>query len=279
MKIIDSNVVAETVHSSKSLDDWLNSLKIGRSSSQDLEAQGVVLAVFQRMMDNKHYLLRDVLLEGLEMPIPMTLVGPSGIWVIYPSGLRGVYRTKGDAWEKIDDRQHAYVPTGENLLTRTSIMASTVKSHLAERGIRVPEVEGVVVFTNTGIHVETVRPLIRVVLVDALERFASGILQGRITYDPDQTQNIVDALVSATDELSEDDESQVGAAGDDQASADSAFHKTVKAGSERLDRIDNAFSKLEKAPFNSRQWIILGILMLINILILVGFVLYILFVN
>jgi len=44
-----------------------------------------------------------------------------------------------------------------------------------------------------------------------------------------------------------------------------------------MDQVDHAFSRLEKLPFSSRQWLLLGVLILINILVLAGFVLYILY--
>ncbi len=196
MKIIDCNAVTENVRSPNSLTDWLATLKVGRGASQDIEAQTTVINIFQRVMDHKYYLIQNVSLQGLEMPIPMLLIGPTGIWVIYPSGLRGVFRARGDSWEKIDDRHQSYAPTGENLLTRTSVMSTAVESQLTAYGIQDFQIEPILVFTNPGIHVEATRPIIRVVLVDALERFAAGVVQGRILYDTEQVQQIVDVFVS-----------------------------------------------------------------------------------
>ena len=269
MKIIDCGVLTESARSSDSLTDWLNTLKIGRSSAQDIEAQEAVINSFQRLMDNKYFLLRNVPLESLDMPVPMILVGPTGVWVIYPSGLRGVYRARGDAWEKIDEKHQSYVPTGENLLTETSEMSAAVESKLIENDIPVLQLEPVLVFTNPGIHVETNHPIIRVVLVDALERLASGIVQGRFQYDPDQVQKIFGIFAPPEDNgLAEQDDSVTGKT--------SAAGQRKMPGSESLERIDKSFAKLDKVSFTSRQWLILGILIVINIIILAGFVLYIL---
>ena len=277
MKIIDCSAAEEEARQSRSLDEWLSSLKIGRSTSQDLEAQESVVAAFQRLIDNKFTLLRNVSLEELEMPVPMVLVGPTGLWVIYPSGLRGVYRAKGDAWEKIDERQQAYAPTGENLLTRTSVMFRAVESRLVAGGIQTPQLDGVVVFTNPGIHVEMVRPVVRIVLVDALERFITGVVQGRLIYDPETVQKIVDVFSSPEPGLPEQATAVDSEGGPLGVSGAQPRRGPVAAGSESLERIDNAFSRLDKLPFSSRQWVILGILILVNIVILIGFVIYILF--
>jgi len=275
MKIIDCSAVTESVRSSDTLTDWLATLKIGRSSSQDLEAQEAAINIFQRLIDNKFFLLQNLSIQGLELPVPMVLIGPTGIWVIYASGQRGVFRARGDTWEKIDDRTQSYAPTGENLLTRTSVMSTAVETNLIASGIQAAQIESVLVFTNPGIHVETIRPIIRVVLVDALERFASGVVQGRILYDADHVQQIVDVFVPP-DKIEDDGLVQLSEIED--SSTDTAGTATPRKipGSDSLDRFDNTFAKLDKMPFSSRQWLILGILMLVNIVILAAFVIYIL---
>jgi len=273
MKIIDCMAIQKKRDTSRSLDAWLGSLKLS-STTQDTEAQEVVIASFLRMMDNKYFLLHKVPLEGLEMPVPMLLVGPPGIWVIYPSGLRGVYRAKGDSWEKIDDRQKDFKATGENLLTRTSILVKAVESKLSGNAIQYPQVESVVIFTNPGIHIETVRPVVRIVLVDALERFIAGVVQGRVVFDVEQVQQIVDLFSSPPPEFP--DVTEPLQDGQDKNDA-AGQRRPFAAGAERMEQVDHAFSNLEKLPFSSRQWLLLGALILINILVLAGFVLYILY--
>jgi len=273
MKIIDCMAIQKKRDTSRSLDGWFSSLKLG-STAQDTDAQEIVIASFLKMMDNKYFLLRNVPLEGLEMPVPMLLVGPPGIWVIYPSGLRGVYRAKGDSWEKIDDRQKEFRATGENLLTRTSILAKAVESKVVGNAIQYPHVESVVIFTNPGIHIETVRPVVRIVLVDALERFIAGVVQGRLVFEVEQVQQIVDLFSSPPPEFPEVTEPLA----EGQEKRDTAgLRRPFAAGAERLDQVDHAFSNLEKLPFSSRQWLLLGVLILINILVLAGFVVYILY--
>jgi hypothetical protein len=273
MKIINCNPEMDNSRSQDSLTDWLATLRMGRGTAPDQEAQETILGVFQRLMDHKFTLLQNLSLEGLQYPIPMVLVGPTGVWVILANALRGVFRARGDTWEKIDDRHQSYAPTGENLLTRASILGSTVESFLISHGFSHVPVEPVLVFTNPGIHVETIRPITRVVLVDALERFATGIVQGRIMYDSEQVQ----AIISLFSNPEESDTIPERATTLDKTSE--LINRGKAPVTERLDRIDNTFAKLDKMPFTSRQWIILGILILINIIILTGFVIYILIVT
>jgi hypothetical protein len=272
MKVIDCAAAQKQKETSRALDGWLNTLKLS-GGSQDAEAQEIVIASFQRLMDNKYFLLRNVILPGLELPLPLLLVGPPGIWAIYPSGLRGVYRAKGDSWEKIDEHQKEFKPTGENLLTRAIILGKAVESRLVEAAFQYPQLEAVVIFTNPGIHIETIRPVVRLVLVDALERFISGVVQGRLVLDPDQVQQVVDLFSAPPLELPGAAESLPE---EDKAKTDGQKGPFV-AGSERLEQVDHAFANLEKLPFSSRQWLILGLLIFINVIILAGFVLYLIY--
>jgi hypothetical protein len=272
MKVIDCAVTQSDTGQSKSLDNLLGSLKIGRGWSGEAEAQEIVIAAFQQITSNKYFMLRNLHLAGLEMPVPLVLAGPAGIWVLYPSRLRGVFRAKGDSWEKIDDRKQTYTPAEENLLSRTQLLARAVKDFLASHGVMPSQVEPVLVFTNPGIHIETVRPIVRIVLVDALNRFISGIVRSRVIYDQEQVQNIVDLLT-----IPPDASSDPGA--DGQGGFAIAAQERMESATANLERFDNAFSKVEKLPFSSRQWVVLGGLILINIIILVAFVVYILFSN
>jgi hypothetical protein len=273
MKVIDCEAVQKKKESPRALEGWLSSLKL-TGSAQDVEAQEIVITSFQRLMDNKYFLLRNVTLAGLELPLPLLLVGPPGIWAIFPSGLRGVYRAKADSWEKIDERQKEFKPTGENLLTRAVILGKAVESKLVESAFQYPNVEAVVIFTNPGIHIETVRPVVRLVLVDALERFISGVVQGRLELDADQVQQVVDLFSAPPTEFPGVTESLPP---EQDKGKTTGQMRPFAAGAERLEQVDHAFSRLEKLPFSSRQWLILGLLILINILVLAGFVLYLIY--
>ncbi len=142
-------------------------------------------------MDNRYVILRNVQLEGLDIPIPLILVGPTGARVIYPSASRGVYRARGETWEQMDDRAQVYRAATPNLISRTQLMAQAVSAYLTGRDMPLPEVEPVLMFSDPGTHVETVRPLVRVVLVDGLERFVAGLLQSRSYLDKENVQKIV----------------------------------------------------------------------------------------
>ncbi len=272
MKVIDCAVIGKELQV-KSLDDFLAAFKIKRSWSVDTEAQEIILAAFQRVLDNKFTMLRNVAVDGSPNTIPLILIGLSGVWVLYPSALRGVYRARGDAWEKMDSRQQTYKPSGDNLLTRTERMADAVRAYLAGHGVRDAQVGSALLFTNPGIHVEIVRPVVRVVLIDALDRFITGILQGRLLYDREEVENIVNLFTNPPAKTQKPPEEAEPKPVD---SRPDELSDLKKASLERLERIDSTFSKVEKLPFSSRQWLLLGLLIFVNVIILVAFVLFIL---
>jgi hypothetical protein len=56
--------------------------------------------------------------------------------------------------------------------------------------------EPILLATNPGMHVDTIRPLVRVVLSDALERFAVSVSQARALQSPEDAQLIIDRLIT-----------------------------------------------------------------------------------
>ncbi|MGW8249006.1 MAG: hypothetical protein ACWGO1_00060 [Anaerolineales bacterium] len=271
MKVIDFAATKSDQDQTRSLENLLGSLKIGRGWSAEAEAQQTVVGAFEQMINNKYFMLRNLPLPDLDMPVPLVLVGPAGIWMLYPSRMRGVYRANGSSWEKIDDRKQSFAPAEENLLIRTEQLARAVREYLASEGMKPLQVEPILVFTNPGIHIEAARPAVRIVQVDALNRFIAGIARSRVIYDPDQVQKMVDLLASYYQGLPE----TVGFSSKAQARA----QERIDSATANLDRFDSAFSKVEKLPFSSRQWLLLGGLILINIIVLVAFVVFILFAN
>ncbi len=274
MNVIDCTEVQSQDGQSKSRGKIWGSLRVGRGASQDAEAQEMVIAAFQRIVSNKYFMLRNFRLAGSETYVPLVLVGPAGIWVLNSSMLRGVFRAKGDSWEIIDDRKHTYKPADDNLLTSTESMSRAITDFLASHGERQVQIEPVLVFTNPGIHIETVRPIVRIVLIDALDRFIAGIVQSRVLYANEQVQKIVD-LFTVPDNDSLD--TVTGEQDEFSITSQARAQDRIDSAAAQFERIDSTFSNVERLPFSSRQWMILGGLILINIIILAAFVIYIFF--
>ena len=231
-------------------------------------AQKVLIAALQRVLDNRFTLFYNLLLEGLEVPIPAVIVGPPAIWVVNVNAAKGIYRVTEEGWEELHERTQRFRPARPNLVVRTRLFAEAVRTYLQARLERSFPVEGVLFFSNPGVHVELIRPAVRIVLVDAMERFIIGVAQGFPRYDVDQVRQVVDALGGGR---LEGGEPQPPTEVQDAFS----FLETPEAAPPPpaakviLDRSESGLVK--KIPLSSRQWFLLAVFAVVDIVLLVVF--------
>jgi hypothetical protein len=239
---------------------------------QKAKAEKTVTSLLQRVLDNKYTLLMNVALDGADVPIPMILVGPTGLWVVYPTPKKGVFRAKEDVWEVLDDRSKHFRIARPNLLARTALMARVVNTYLTSHNYPNTEVEPILFFSNPGVHVDTNRPIVRIVLADALDRFAASVLQNRMMFDQETVQRITHAIAGEqTPSFKASLVSENDAFSFRDLPPDSAMRpvKIVK-----MDTSEPSF--LKRIPFTRQQIILLSIMTIFNILLLVAFVVLVL---
>lgn len=274
MKVIENPGITRESTPLSRLDGVFSSLKFGKAFSQDMDSQQGVIEALENILDNNYVMLRNVTLEGLEIPIPLVLVGPAGLRVFYPSASRGVFRAKGDVWEKLDESKQVFRSVAPNLLTRAQLMAQAVSAYLLSRAGEQLEVEPVLFFTDPGTHVDTVRPLVRVVHADGIEHFIATLIQGRRMLDNEKVDQMVDLLSKPM---------YAGADVEDQDSAKDAFsfldeqrEARKRALEDRIPRGERIVAALNRISFTRRQWVFIILMIVINISLLVALVLYIL---
>ncbi len=169
--------------------------KYGASWLKEVEAQQVVIAALERGLARGYTLLRNVTLPGLEIEVPLILIGPTGIYVLYVTPLRGTYRARGEEWGPIEGE--SFRPARVNLLRRTARLARAVQVYLQKQGLAdLPPVEAALLCSDPGLIVESVRPIVRVVQRDALERFAVSISQARVVLGVDRIQQIINHILN-----------------------------------------------------------------------------------
>lgn len=241
--------------------------KIFQSAAQkETAAQELVITSMQRFLDHKYFLLRNVQLEGLEAPIPMILVGPAGMRVININGAKGVFRAKEDIWEALDESSQRYRSVKPNLLTRTLLMSRAVDAFLSGSGLRPADSEAVLLFTNPGLHLDSTRPVVRVVMADALDRYVATLLQARQSLEPDKINRLVRVLSGQSDSPALIEETRDIFSFKD-LSPDGAGRLAPEF---VLDKSEpEAFKKV---PFNRKQMLILGGLVLLNIIIVLALI-------
>jgi hypothetical protein len=171
------------------------SLRHGLRWYNDMQAQDQAIEMLSRTLGPEHVAITNLMLAGTTISIPMIVLSPQGIWVVHPSPLSGVFRAKGEDWLKYGGGgTQRFSPARPNILTEVSSLAELVQSYLRGKGYDVPEVEPVIIFTNARTHIDTQTPSVRIVQADAIDRFASKMLENQPLMDQDDINELAAML-------------------------------------------------------------------------------------
>lgn len=223
--------------------------------------QEILVGALGRFLDNSYTILCNVDVEKLDVPIPQILVGPSGVRIIYISDGKGVYRATEETWEELDNRSQDFKAAKPNLVKLAIMLAKAVSEHLQTKGIELDEVEPVLFFSNPGVHVDSSRPAARIVLSDALERFAASLAQIPVVLTPQGVQQVLNVFGRAV--------SLEEPSGDITEMRDEfSFKEVSEEDSSRslADRQGDRSKIAQKLSFSRNQWILLGALLAFVIL-------------
>lgn len=169
-------------------------MEFGFGWFKEIEAQKAIIAVFEKVLDRNFTLLRNVTPPGLDARIPFIMVGPTGVFVMYITPVVGMFRAKGDQWGTVTGS--TFKPVKPNLLTRTERMARAIQIFLQRQGYsEISNVEAVLLCADPTVTVDSLRPIVRVVMRDALERFAVSIAQARVQLSPETARSIVNRIL------------------------------------------------------------------------------------
>jgi hypothetical protein len=273
MRVIDRIAVQKHPRKSSLLGSLEGALK-NLAGTGDEPAKTTLIAALERTLDNQYLMLGPVQLEGIEEPAPMVLLGPNGVWVMDASALKGIYQAKEDTWERLESQSHQFKPARPNLLTRILAAAQVVQSHLNTNGFAIQPVEPVLYFSDPGMHVNAIRPVVRIVLSDAVDRFVASIQQGSPDLAIETVQRVANLLSGEVQQLPEEKPVQ----------PDKDIFSLRDLPVEHMDGpVRKVVVQKKRAPgkmiFNTRQWVFLGALVLVNLTILAAFVVFILYTN
>lgn len=177
-------------------------LQFGKSWVDEVEAQTAILPFFEKTLGNSFTLLRNIELPEVGINIPFILVGPPGVWVIYVTAIKGTYRARGEEWGTISGDM--FKPLKPNLLTRVEQMGRAVQRYLERKGFtNLPPLEAVLLCADPAVHVDSQRPIVRIVMRDALERFLTTLAQMPAALDRQTIQKIVDWILNPPKEEAE----------------------------------------------------------------------------
>ena len=195
MKIIDKTPLQDEKGEISFTARIQGTLKYGFSWYDDLHAQKNVIAVLNQTLDKNYTLIRNFTLPGSDIVIPIILIGPMGILVIFITHVKGFFEAKGDQWNEVADGRSK--PSSINLLTRVVRLARSTEKYMQVQHIEFPgTVEPVLLAADPGAHIDSMRPAARVVQSDAIKLFASSLAQARPLIRPEQVYDLADRIVN-----------------------------------------------------------------------------------
>jgi hypothetical protein len=193
MKIIDLSTLRDTAGKIP-FALWLRkTLGEGQHWQSELDAQDQVMFRLEKTLGNDFTLIREIKLPGLSTPIPMVLVGPSGIFVLYASAVKGSYRARGDAWLKLDNSGNMH-SSNPNLPHRTRLYSEAVRKFLSQNGLSITDIDAVLLFSQPEAFVENIKAPIRMVMCDGLESYGGSLRQLNPIFSPEECADIVRLL-------------------------------------------------------------------------------------
>lgn len=178
MKIIDKTPLLNEQGELGFIQRIQGMLQFGFGWPNELEAQKAIITFLEKQLEKGYTLIRNMPLGASGITVPMILLGPTGIYVIHVTYLRGRYEAKGNSWNEASG--NGYKPAAVNLIQRTARMANAVKVFIERQGIKLPvEIEPVLIAGNPGLQIESVRPAIKVMMIDGIKSFVAGLTTGR----------------------------------------------------------------------------------------------------
>jgi hypothetical protein len=108
---------------------------------------------------------------------------------------RGRYEVKGDSWNV--EAGEGYKPASVNLVQQTMRMAKALRAFIERQGTKVPvEIEPVLIAADPGIHIETTRPAVRVLMIDGIKSFVSNLVLGQPVMSSEYVYELTERIVN-----------------------------------------------------------------------------------
>src|SRR6266498_1243312 len=195
MKIIDKTPLLDEKGELGIVQRVQGMLQFGFSWPKELAAQKAIITFFDRSLEKGYTLIRNYTLGQSGIMVPILLLGPTGIYVIHISYLRGRYKVKGDTWNV--EAGEGYKPAPINLIQRTMRMTKALRAFIERQGTKVPvEIEPMLIAADPGMHIESVRPAIEVILIDGIKSFVSNLATGRPVMSSENVFELTERIIN-----------------------------------------------------------------------------------
>jgi len=311
MKVIDKTPLQNDKGEIGLVERIQGTLKYGFSWHAELEAQKLIIAQLDRALEKGFVLIRNFTLPGIEIIEPIILIGPPGMYIINVTPLTGFYEAKGDQWNTVNNGRGT--PASKNPMRDVARLAKAMQVYLERQGIGLPgSVEPILIASSPALHVDSMRPAVRVVMSDAVKQFAASLLQARPVLQTEFIHDVADRIVNPRPKSAPQQAPQAPAppapAASDAAQpgpsrAQAIFRASEEAAPLNPNDLGFAFedapvqaftpqSQLEASPAQTQpapgstrrglslmQWALLGVMSLIECCVIIGFGYLFIFAN
>ncbi len=194
MRVIDKTPFQDEQGNISLISRIQGTLKYGLSWYSELEAQKRVIAYLDRVLEKGFVLIRNFTLPGSEIVIPLILIGPGSLSVILVSPIKGQFEAKGAEWNTVTNGVTA--PASRNLIDLVGKLSRAFQKYMQVHNINVPlQPEPVLIASDPGAQIESVRPMVRVVRSDAIKQFANTLSQASPILRTDLITIIADLII------------------------------------------------------------------------------------
>ena len=196
MKIIDKTPLLDENGELTVVQRIKGMFQYGFSWPNELRGQKAIITFFDRQLEKGYTLIRNLPLGQSGIMVPMILLGPTGIHVIQVTFLRGRYEVRGDTWNV--EAGEKFKPAPVNLVQQTMRMAHAVQVYIERQGVKLPaSPEPVLIAAEPGLHIESVRPAVRVMMIDGIKSFVTGLTTTHaIILSPEQVFDYTERLLN-----------------------------------------------------------------------------------
>lgn len=223
-------------------------LRYGLSWFWNYPAQERLAELLQEHLDRYFILILNAPWPDRREPLPPILLGPSGIHLLYPTLLKGDYRIKDNRLWIYDTGKQRFRPYRPDPIPEILQVREQLTEFFNNLTATVVTIEARLVFLNPGTYVDSVdqeETTLSPLMVDGLPRYLEQLSRQR-RYQRSQIQKWLTALAHASTD-------------------------PMAAAIRKQRRPEATKRKRRPGGLTRTQWIILGVLAAIDLLIVVGF--------
>jgi len=241
------------------------SLSYGYSWQQSRKHQEELVEILGSVLGNECVLLRDVNIPKVTRPIPMVLVTPATVMVINPKSQKGFFRAEGKFWGELG-RNDEYRPAPVNLIRETWLYQKTIEGYFKQHNFTAPMDRGVMIFVSPETVVESIRPRVRIIQADGIKNFARELSIAKPVFSNVDFKTAVNLL--SHPKLPPKREKK----------APPVDLMEPAPLSEPMAKVDETVTKAaRKINFTRKEWIIIGVLSALLIVVLTALIILVTF--